>query len=258
MGLIKALPVFLLAAALLSYAAPAAAVVYQYFDEEGTLIVTDNPHRTKRSHTASSVLVPSVRTESGDGITYEYYPVTGRTFSEAVAAASGLGPFDGKEGRPYAGQTRWSAGWSYAFRSSCRKEGGLLRVSLQLTDIDFKSRLTVVLPSLAGGVSLGRHDSSLWEKFMKGLREHEADHVAIIRDPAYRDEAVRRLSSLRELVVPADPSGAPDDVIRQAVEAETARIGHEILKKIKARNDEYDRITEHGIKHEMRSAFFDR
>ena len=32
-------------------------------------------------------------------------------------------------------------------------------------------------------------------------------------------------------------------------------MGHNLMKEIKMRNDEYDRVTEHGLKPEMRDVF---
>jgi predicted secreted Zn-dependent protease len=252
MGLIKTLAAVLL---FLMYATQASAVVYQYFDEEGTLIVTNNPHRTGRSRGPSRSSA-SVRSEARDGITYEYYQVAGRTFHELAAAAADRGPFDSAEGKTYPAQTRWSAGWTYRFTSSHRVEGYNLRASVRIYDIAFTSNISVVLPALADGIMLQGEERRQWDDYLRVLREHEGDHVAIIRDSAFRDEAVRRMEGVTEVVVANDPSRDPMELVQHAVEEETARIGHEVIRKIKARNDDYDSVTQHGQRHDLRAGFF--
>jgi hypothetical protein len=91
---------------------------------------------------------------------------------------------------------------------------------------------------------------------MSRLLEHEHDHVRIVRDTFPRDEAVSKVLAIREILVRAEPGVDPDSLIRQAVETETARIGHELVRTVKAKNDEYDRLTEHGLRPEMKSVFF--
>ena len=253
MGLIKVFAAVLL---MLLYAPQAYAVVYQYFDEEGTLIVTDNPHRSGYSRGPSRASAATVRSEAHDCITYEYYAVWGRTFSELAAATAQRGPFDYSEGKAYPAQTRWNAGWTYKFTSSHRPDGKYLRASVQIHDIALTSNISVVLPSLGDGIVLKGEERSQWDDFIAVLREHEADHVAIIRDSAFQDEAIRRMEAISEVVVANDPSMDPRDLIQRAVEEETARVGHEVIRKIKARNDDYDRVTQHGVRHDLRAAFF--
>lgn len=253
MGLIKTL---VAVSFLLLHVPQASAVVYQYFDEEGTLIVTNNPHRSGYNRGPSRASAGTARSESRDGITYEYYQVAGRTFGELAAATVERGPFDSLEGKTYPAQTRWNAGWTYRVTSSHRVEGGTLRASVRIHDIVLTSNISVVLPALADGIILPEQERSKWDDFIAVLREHEADHVAIIRDSAFRDEAAQRMEGIREVAVPNDPSRDPGELVQRAVEEETARVGHEVIRKIKARNDEYDRVTGHGVRHDLREAFF--
>jgi predicted secreted Zn-dependent protease len=129
-------------------------------------------------------------------------------------------------------------------------------VSLNIYDIEFKSDIVVLLPMLSDNASMQYHDHKSWEAFLQGLLEHEHDHVRIINDPSYRDEARTKIMAVKDLVMPYDPALNLDELIRNAVENETARIGHELILKIKKRNEDYDRLTDHGIKHDMREDFF--
>ncbi|MDA8433241.1 MAG: DUF922 domain-containing protein, partial [Nitrospiraceae bacterium] len=103
---------------------------------------------------------------------------------------------------------------------------------------------------------LSDHDFVIWQEFVRGLLSHEHDHVALIQDPSYRDDAVRRITAIRGLTLDYDPAAVTEDAIREAVQEKTAKIGHDLIREIKARNDEYDRVTEHGLKPGMRQAVF--
>ncbi|MDA8082678.1 MAG: DUF922 domain-containing protein [Nitrospiraceae bacterium] len=246
----------------LAYAASLHAEVFQYFDDEGTLIVTDNPYGVKRPRASRplNTYTPKpdqqVRLDLLSDVEYDYYPVYGRNFAEVVRSVDANGPYDEGDGRRYAGQTRWTAGWSYSFASSYRQEGGFLRAEVGIRDMQFKSNISVLLPMLSPETTLPPQDFQQWQYYMTRLLAHEHDHVRIIRDTAFREEAQQKFSAIREVVVPADPGVDPDALIRQAVEARTARIGHELIIEIKNRNDEYDRMTDHGARPEMRAAFF--
>jgi len=249
---------------LLLQAAMAHATVYQYFDEEGTLIVTNVPHRSKRL-----VPLPEKKVDRGyeqrsreirlnfkDDVYYDYYPVSGKTFQEAVMSTNMNGPFEQKDNKRYAAQTKWNMGWSYKFSSSYKAGGSSVYVSLNIYDFEFRSDITVLLPALSEGSALNEHDLALWEKFVQGLLAHEHDHVALIQDASFRAEAKRKISSIRDLSLPYDPSMVLDQEIKNAVESQTAKIGHDLIMEIKGRNDEYDRLTEHGLRPEMRQGFF--
>ena len=257
----KLLPVgiirtIVLSAVLLIASVPAYADVFQYFDEEGTLIVTDNPYHIKRPRRQYESRYKDLKLSYRDDVSYDFYTVSANNFPDAIAATKISGPFNRQEKRVYAGETKWTLGWSYKFSSSRRIEGDKVYVSLNIYEIELRSDIVVLLPMLSDNSSMEYHDLRTWESFLNSLLEHEHDHVRIIKDQSFRDEARNRITALRDLVIPYNPASNLDELIRSSVEAETARIGHELIMKIKARNDEYDRITGHGIKHEMRAVFF--
>jgi hypothetical protein len=100
------------------------------------------------------------------------------------------------------------------------------------------SDITVLLPELQDKTALSPHDLIIWEQFMQRLLEHEHDHVRIITDPFYRDEAVRKFSAIKQLTIFYDRQADPNALIKDSVEAETARIGHDLVLTIKQQNDE--------------------
>lgn len=230
--------------------------VFQYFDQDGTLIITDRPPGLGRPGPGHVVGTKNIKLEYREDVYYDYYPVKGGNFQEVVHSVSINSPFDKKENKSYPAQTRWNLGWSYKFDCSYQIEDSFIHVFLNIYAVDFRSDITVVLPMISGDTELNSHDLKLWEDFMQRLLSHEHDHVRITKDPLYQDEALNEISKLKELIFLYEPHSDIDSVIRKAVEAETGKIGHDFIKAIKARNDEYDRLTEHGLKPEMRDVFF--
>ncbi len=253
---------FIACVVVLVFTTPLHAEVFQYFDDEGTLIVTDNPFGLKRPRAAQPLQTYRPKKDQRvnlsllGGVRYDYYPVYGRSFGEVLASVQANGPYDSGDSRRYAGETRWTTGWSYSFDSSYTRDGSQLRGAVTVRDIQFRSDIVVLLPMLSPDSELGFHDLQQWQSFMTGLLEHEHDHVRIVRESFHRDEAARRMSELREVQVPVEPGVDPESLIQGAVETETARIGHELVRTVKAKNDEYDRLTEHGLKPEMKTVFF--
>ncbi|GAB4485630.1 MAG: hypothetical protein OHK006_12110 [Thermodesulfovibrionales bacterium] len=235
---------------------PAHATVYQYFDEEGTLIVTDNPYglRTRRN----TAFVPAHRPNLSlrEGIGYDYYPVAGKNFHEAVHGARLRGPQLTDDQKDFAAQTKWSLGWSYRFNSSYRIEQERVKVSLGIVDVEFASDILVTLPAATGEDGFSAEDMRQWNDFVQRLLDHEHDHVRIVQDRREWDAALERIRSLREIELPYAEGMNVDAEIRAAVEAETAKIGHELIRTIKVRNEKYDRVTMHGIRAELRDGFF--
>jgi len=119
------------------------AEVFRYFDEEGTLIVTDNPFGTKKRDRLQYLKQQNrnnkVRLNFWEEVAYEFYEVSGKTIYDAIAATDRVGPFDPREGRHYAGQTRWNFGLSYDLDFSYQFSGDSIRVSAQIHNIGFRS-----------------------------------------------------------------------------------------------------------------------
>jgi predicted secreted Zn-dependent protease len=238
------------------FANTANAVIYQYFDEDGTLIVTNVPEYSKKPAPPEEQKYRRSVLNFKDDVFYEFYPAIGGTFRQAVMNTQMSGPFEIKDNRRYAAQTKWNLGWSYKLNSSYRVEGAYVYVSVNIFDVEFKSVITVLLPALSEQYVLSENDLALWEQFVQKLLDHEHDHVALIKDPLFRDEAMKKISALRELTIDYVQGMVVDEAIRNAVESQTAKIGHDLIMEIKTRNDEYDRLTEHGMKPDMRSVFF--
>ncbi len=236
------------------------AEVFRYFDEEGTLIVTDNPFGTKKrerpeyhkKQTGNNKVQINLR----EDVSYEFYEVSGKTSHDAVAAADRLGPFDQRENRHYAGQTRWNFGLSYSINFNYSVQGEMIVASVQISNIDFSSDITVTLPALSGNSSLEPPDSYVWEGFLRKLAEHEHDHVRIIREPRFRQEVISGISGIRELTLPLQDDEGAEVMVKSVIESKIGALAHNTITKIKQKNDEYDSLTDHGRKSELRNVFF--
>ena len=251
------------------YSSIAFAEVFQYFDEDGTLIITDNPFGTKKKkpHThidiSNKIIPPEITAQELkssliEDVLYDYYPVNAKNYHDAINSTSLNGPYDEKENKNYAGQTTWNLGLSYKYNYSYKIAGQEVNILTNIYDIDFKSYISVLLPALSENSTLSAQDMELWNSFLKGLLDHENDHVRIVSEPSFRDEALQKISSLKEFTFKYDPSSNLDELIRNTVESETGKIGCNMSKKIKKLNDEYDRLTDHGLKPEMKDVFFNK
>ncbi len=242
---------------------PAAhAEVFQYFDEEGTMIVTDDPYGTKKrdrqTYRPQQSNKKSVSLNRRENVDYQFYEVSGQNIHDAMVATDRVGPYDPREGRNYAGQTRWNFGLSYNMDFSYRLEGDLIVALAQISGIDFRSDITVTLPSLAENNRFEPPDYKVWEGFLQQLAEHEHDHVRIIREPRFSQEVISGISGIRELSLPNRADENAEAVVRAAIESEAGAVAHAVMRKIKQKNDEYDNLTDHGRKPELSNAFFQR
>lgn len=242
---------------LLILAAASEAVVYQYFDEEGTLIITDNPYGVRKPRQpVDRARHPNLTFR--DDVSYEYYPVQGANLSDVMADIRNQGMLRSEHGTPFAAETRWNIGWSYDYQSSFAVEADRIVATVHITNVRFDSRITVMLPNLSAGPVFSEIENEHWERFLGDLLEHEHDHVRIILYPRYRDEALARMNTVRTLTLPHREGINIDAEISRVVEDETAEIGHAMIRTIREKNDEYDRLTDHGLKHYLRQTFFIR
>ncbi len=253
----------LISSLMLSRAAPAQ--LYQYFDEEGTRIVTDDPYGTKkktpyhyREHPKQrqGAAQQDIRLNFRDDVSYNFYPVTGRSLPELVAATDRLGPFDAKEGRRYAAQTQWKFGLAYQLDFSYQRQGERVTAQVNVRDIDFRPEITVLLPELSDTRLLPDHELKMWEHYVQQLLAHEHDHVRIVQDLGFKQEIVDGITGIRELTFSAADDGRQDEAVRRTVDARVTNVVHEHIRMIKQLNDAYDDVTDHGRKPEMRGAFF--
>jgi len=238
----------------------AQAEIFRYFDEEGTLIVTDAPFGTKKrdrpQYHKKQTWNNKANLNFREDIAYDFYEVSGKNIHDALAATGRIGPFDSREGRHYAGQTRWNFGLSYNLDFSYQFDGDSIFISVQVRDVGFTSDITVTLPVLADDNQFEYHDFRSWEDFVQQLTEHEHDHVRIIQEPRFRQEVIAGISGIRELTLTGRTDENAEAMVKDAIESKIGAVAHQTMRKIKQKNDEYDKLTDHGRKPELRNTFF--
>lgn len=233
--------------------------IIQIFNQEGAMISTGKGKSA--SDRASGIARYSIPDgiELHKDVSYEFYPVFGKTFSEIVKSSEENGPFNKKEKMRFPTKHDWNTGWSYQFALSydIDEEENKAHVSLELYDIDFMDEITITLPTLTDDTALNPVEKNMWKNYLLRLLEHEHDHVRIIRNPDSRNEALNSLKEINYLIFDYKEDMDIEKIVGRFLMEETEGIGREWVKKIKARDDEYSKITEHGRKHENRNRFFE-
>ena len=257
--------------------------VYQFYDEEGTLIVTNRPedlpggsaarirvsyHRapTGRPPVAAvpSTLTilrkepPPVPPQSllAEAVRFKYYDVCGRTAAEALHRTRVLGPYDAAEGERFSGQTRWSLGWSYdyTFEVHSGVAGGAARVSAEVYDVSIYSDVEVLLPRLSETCFMNSGEREIWQRAMESLKGHEMDHVSLVLHEEASQGMASSIAGTREYVFPVGVN--VESALRRAIQEDTHAAGIPWVRWIKQINDAYDDETRHGLAPENRATFF--
>ena len=157
----------------------------------------------------------------------DYYPVAGRSVWEIRRALLRNGPRD-RHGKPRAARTDWTLAWRYAVRP----EPG----ACVLTQVEASVAITTTLPDLSTPVPLPVRAE--WNALAGRLAEHEDGHRRIALE--CRDEVSRRLASVRA----ANDCAA----LRRVLE----RTGRTAVAECRARDEGFDRETNHGVAHRPR------
>lgn len=160
---------------------------------------------------------PSVKLE------YEYYPVRGRNAAEVLQSLKKNAPRS--DGDSFFGLTTSQTGFSYQLVSVGQR--------CAVENLGVRTEIRITLPRWKAPANTPQALLDQWDKFMAQLSEHELWHAETSRrgnDEIYH--AVRNMQG-------------------GSCEALDARARREIDKlsaAIERRNEEYDRLTDHGRK----------
>lgn len=266
------------------FAGSASSEVYQFYDSEGTLIVTnrkgdlplDGAYRVLSSRRAkptgrkplhalpSTVRIVSrpapefIADRGVEGVRFKYYEVCGPTAREALHQSAQRGPYDRREGRSYPGQTKWSLGWRYDVSYDVNPDSGSGGVSAraEVYNVQIYADVEVLLPRLSTDCAMPRHEMEIWNRSMDSLRRHELDHVNIVTNENALQAMAESIAGERDYSFPFSGGGGIDKALGSAVQADTHSDGLPWIRWIRDLNDEYDRVTDHGLKPEKRNDFF--
>ena len=153
----------------------------------------------------------------------DYYPVQGASVAEIRRDVLRHGPKD-RSGKPRAARTDWSLAWRYAVRPEPH--------ACAVTQVEASVAITTTLPDLSTPVP--QPVRSQWTALASQLAEHENGHRQIALE--CRDELSRRLAAVRPASDCAELHRALD------------RTGRAAVAECRARDDGFDRETNHGVR----------
>ena len=224
-----------------------AAEIVQHFASSGALLPgtgkkTPAPaHQTQKYSVAASLgLLPGVR--------YEFYPVFGRTFAEAVKSAEDNGPFDSRTRKRRTSAFAWSFGWSYRFsyRTEYDEEDDRLHCDIFIEDIALSHDLTITLPVLTDDSSLNAIEKELWKSYIAHILEAEHGRVKVVREDS-RGDILRRLEEINYLTLDAEQEPEAEQLIERYVREQTERAGRDAAGQIREQLDKYDAQLQDGF-----------
>jgi len=267
-------------AALFLFRTDSWAEVYQFVDEEGTLVVTNRPgdlptdrpvrvlvgRRNRPTGEPPAPANPATVTVVGrpepeflvdrgtEGVRFRYYEVCAATAAGALSQAVESGPYDPREGRRYPAQTRWSLGWSYDYSVPERAPGpdGARDVLAEVYDVEVYADVEVVLPRLAPDCRMPEAERRRFERAMDGLRRHEMDHVNLVLNEEALQAMADSIAGLRRYRLPQGGTAG----LRRRIQDDTHADAVVWVRWIRDLNRRYDEVTEHGLKPEERTRFF--
>lgn len=251
------LPAILL---LLLLAQPTFSAVSQHllFDRQGNLIsLGAAPAALPINSSPSASSIPEGVVLRG-GITYEYYPVYGATFSDIVKSVEENGPYDSilKKRLPTKIAWRFGISYLYDFSSAIDEEGTAVHVAVEVTDIRLTYGITLTLPSLIDNTSLNPIERNLWKNLWLRLLEHEYDHVDIIEDSGMAGQAKKDLAEINYLIFDYREGTDIDGITGAFLRDEAVKAAKAVSKTIQGKLIDYDTLTDYGNKHSLRDSFF--
>jgi hypothetical protein len=231
--------------------------IFQYFDQEGNYLSSSKIKSAEPVSRVHRYSVPEGVKLYKD-ITYEYYPVSGKTFLEIVNSTKENGPFNKKENRRFPTKSLWNVGWSYQFvySSAFDEESNKIHVAVEIYDVNIDYDITITLPTTIDDTSLNPIEKSLWKNYFQKLLEHEHNHVRIIKDDNAKNALIKYFEEIDYLIFDNISNTDIENTVAVYIKEETLKIGRAWVKQLKSRNDEYDRTSYYGKKQELRESFF--
>ncbi len=225
------------------------------FDCDGNQISTGPFPRISRDKSLSSVPEGVVLRNN---VLHEFYPVSGKTFSEIVASVGENGPYHTnlKKRLPTKIVWRFEISYDYDYSSALNEDGSMVHVALDVRNVRITYSVNVTLPSLIDNTSLNPIEKNLWKNLFLRLLEHEYDHVDIIEDEGIANEAKKNLADISYLMFDYREGIDIGNIIGAYLRNEAGKTAKELAATIRERLVEYDRLTDYGNKPSLRDSFF--
>jgi hypothetical protein len=228
---------------LLVFPCSAYSTISQDFDSEGAP-VSSRPQRAATDITGktSRYSVPE-GVELHKDITYEFYPVFGKTFSEIIKSSEENGPHNKAANRRFASMLKWGLGWSYQFDYSygIDEEEGKVHAAMDILDINVTYHITITLPTLIDDTPLNPIERNLWKIYLQRLLEHEHARAGIIQDSNSKNAVLNSIREINYLIFDYQNGSDIENTVGLFIREETSKIGREWIRKINVQLQEYER-----------------
>jgi len=147
-------------------------------------------------------------------------------------------------------------GWGYEYEITKRqKKGrGAVAVNAEVYNVDVYADVAVILPRIDPDCPMPDHERRIWDRAIASLRRHEMDHVNLVLNEETLGRMTASIAGVRQYAY--SHGGGLDHQVRRSVQKDTHRDAVPWVKWIREINDEYDRVTAHGLKAENRAEFF--
>lgn len=173
-------------------------------------------------------LIPvSSQAEVKDSLSYMYYVVIANPNLDIVELVDQQTPLKYSDGEIFHGETDWDIGYTYEVEENPEYGCRIAKVHVNLTTV-------IRLPKLVGANNspINDYQKDDFAYFMKGLKAHELGHYKIAKKAAAE---INR--SLRDL---------PEMSYCVLIEPVADRLYKSILRKYRAEEVRYDKVTKHG------------
>ena len=221
---------------------PYAAMIYKCIDNDGNILITDNPppnarcefrikgnesaprrgQRTDIDSNPSSAIDSTVpRAEVTENLDYTYYTVDADSTRSLLSILNASSPIR-QNGRIFHGYYDSHVTWTLQWLENPGRRCKITKVTIVLTG-------NITLPRLEGGTYAQR---AQFDIFLSALRVHELGHHDINKDAA---------ASISRLIL-----SLPEMTSCKALVSAANDLGQQTLKECKERTEQYDAETNHG------------
>ncbi len=225
-----------------------AATITQSFDSNGNSTSHSlGKSGTHRPAAASRYAAPEGIELHGD-ITYEYYPVFGKSFSEAVKSAEENGPLVRNKNVRSTSKFAWGLGFSfqYDYTFETDEDTRTVHATIDIPDVEMTYDIVITIPALLDDTELSPVEKKLWKNYLRRILEREYGRAAIVHDEELKKKAVEEIKGLKEVVFDYTNRRDIDAAVEFFLKEESAGIGRDLIKKINERLAEYDRKAAPG------------
>jgi predicted secreted Zn-dependent protease len=219
--------------------------ISEFFDRDGNPASSPRmPSGSGPFRGTSGYAVPG-GVELRKDITYEYYPVFGRSFSEIVQSAEENGPFVKRRKARFTSKTDWGLriSYHYDFTYEIDEELRTVHATIDISDVAIKYDVAITLPALLDDTSLNAVERKLWRNYFQRLLEREHGRVAVIEDADTRKKMEDDIAEIKGVSFDYTNENDIERLVEVFLKQETQGIAGEGIKKIREKLSEYNRKT---------------